>query len=151
MCIRDRAWQLFHRIEESCTDAFGYLESFTRDWKPEDNEKLSENGLLADKTMNTLLHVLEAYTELFRVSGDEMVKEALYRSLRIFREKVYREDTQQLEVFFDTEMRTISDLYSYGHDIEASWLLDRAVWVLRNGEQLSLIHILLQSADLVFR
>ena len=132
------AWQLFHRIEESCTDAFGYLESFTRDWKPEDNEKLSENGLLADKTMNTLLHVLEAYTELYRVSGDEKVKEALYRSLRIFREKVYREDTQQLEVFFDTEMRTISDLYSYGHDIEASWLLDRAVQVLRDGKQESL-------------
>ena len=88
--------------------------------------------------MNTLLHVLEAYTELYRVSGDEKVKEALYRSLRIFREKVYREDTQQLEVFFDTEMRTISDLYSYGHDIEASWLLDRAVQMLRDGKQESL-------------
>lgn len=48
-------------------DEVGYLEAFTRDFKPESNEKLSENGVLADKTMNTLLHVFEAYTELYRI------------------------------------------------------------------------------------
>lgn len=128
------ARRLFRRIEESCTDEYGYLESFTRDWQPEDNEKLSENGLLADKTMNTLLHVLEAYTQLCHAAPEESVKEALYKSLRLFREKVYREDTQQLEVFFDKKMQTISDLYSYGHDIEATWLLDRAVQTLREAE-----------------
>lgn len=129
------ARQLFSRIEETCTDAYGYLEAFTRDWQPEDNEKLSENGLLADKTMNTLLHVLEAYTQLCRVSPEEAVKDALYKSLQIFREKVYCEEKQQLEVFFDREMRTISDLYSYGHDIEASWLLDRAAEVLKEKDR----------------
>lgn len=132
---QELALRLFHRMEGICIDEYGYLEAFTRDWRPEDNEKLSENGLLADKTMNTLLHVLEAYTELFQVSKDASVRDAVYRSLRIFREKVYRGDTQQLEVFFDKEMRTISDLYSYGHDIEASWLLDRAVQVLLDNKQ----------------
>ena len=63
------AFNLFRLIEEKCTDEVGYLEAFTRNFKPESNEKLSENGVLADKTMNTLLHVFEAYTELYRVTG----------------------------------------------------------------------------------
>lgn len=124
------ARKLFHIIETTCTDSFGYLESFTGDWKPEDNDKLSENGLLADKTMNTLLHVLEAYTELYRVAPEEEVGSALRKILVAFKDKVYNSKTKRLEVFFDAKMDTISDLYSYGHDIEASWLLDRACDVL---------------------
>lgn len=126
------AFSLFQIIEEKCTDEYGYLESFTEKWKAEKNEKLSENGLLADKTMNTLLHVLEAYTELYRVTADEQVGEALRKILRIFKEKVYDEKAKRLRVFFDEKMNTISDLYSYGHDIEASWLLDRACDVLKD-------------------
>jgi N-acyl-D-glucosamine 2-epimerase len=49
-------------IEEKCTDEFGYLEAFNRNFQPEENDKLSENGVIAEKTMNTLLHVFEAYT-----------------------------------------------------------------------------------------
>lgn len=128
------ARKLFHIIETTCTDSFGYLESFTGDWKPEDNDKLSENGLLADKTMNTLLHVLEAYTELYRVAPEKEVGAALRKILVAFKDQVYNPKTKRLEVFFDTKMDTISDLYSYGHDIEASWLLDRACDVLGKEE-----------------
>ena len=124
------ATDLFEKIETIGTDSYGYLESFNRKWELEDNDKLSENGLLADKTMNTLLHVLEAYTELYRVNKDEKVKAALVKILDAFRNQVYNEKTNRLEVFFDEKMNTISDLYSYGHDIEASWLLDRACTVL---------------------
>ena len=124
------AMDLFEKIETIGTDSYGYLESFNRKWELEDNDKLSENGLLADKTMNTLLHVLEAYTELYRVNKDEKVKAALVKILDAFRNQVYNEKTNRLEVFFDEKMNTISDLYSYGHDIEASWLLDRACTVL---------------------
>ena len=128
------ARKLFHIIETTCMDSFGYLESFTGDWKPEDNDKLSENGLLADKTMNTLLHVLEAYTELYRVAPEKEVGAALRKILVAFKDQVYNPKTKRLEVFFDTKMDTISDLYSYGHDIEASWLLDRACDVLGKEE-----------------
>ncbi len=126
----DFAMSLFEKIETIGTDSYGYLESFNRKWELEDNDKLSENGLLADKTMNTLLHVLEAYTELYRVNKDERVKKALIKILDAFRNQVFNEETHRLEVFFDEKMNTISDLYSYGHDIEASWLLDRAATVL---------------------
>ncbi len=124
------AMALFEKIETIGTDSYGYLESFNKKWELEDNDKLSENGLLADKTMNTLLHVLEAYTELYRVNKDEKVKAALVKILDAFRNQVYNEKTNRLEVFFNEKMNTISDLYSYGHDIEASWLLDRACTVL---------------------
>lgn len=130
--VLEFARELFRIIESTCTDDYGYLESFTGDWQPEENDKLSENGLMADKTMNTLLHVLEAYTELYRVAPSKEVEQALKKILREFQSKVYNEETHRLEVFFDEKMNTISDLYSYGHDIEASWLLDRAAEVLKD-------------------
>jgi len=120
------AMELFYLIEKTCTDEYGYLESFTRDWKPIKNEKLSENGLTADKTMNTLLHVLEAYTCLYKVSREEKVGERLHAILDIFYKKVYNPVKGRLEVFFDEKMETITDLHSYGHDIESSWPLDEA-------------------------
>ncbi len=70
------SWQIAaadHR-DNTGTDEYGYLEAFTRDFKPESNEKLSENGVMAEKTMNTLLHVFEAYTELYRVTKDPFTR-----------------------------------------------------------------------------
>ena len=143
---------LFERIEDTCTDQYGYLEAFTIDWNPESNEKLSENGLLADKTMNTLLHVLEAYTELYRVAKEDRVATALKRILNEFKDKVYNDETGHLEVFFDAKMNTISDLYSYGHDIEASWLLDRACKVLDDEETTEKMrNVILTIADNVYK
>ncbi|MBP5331212.1 MAG: AGE family epimerase/isomerase [Lachnospiraceae bacterium] len=63
----DTAMELADLIEKKCTDDVGYLEAFNRDFTPARNDELSENGVMADKTMNTLLHVFEAYTELLRV------------------------------------------------------------------------------------
>ncbi len=126
------ALELFDIIEKRCTDAVGYLEAFTRDFRPESNEKLSENGVLADKTMNTLLHVFEAYTELYRVSGEPKVRERLAWMLGIFAEKVYNPAKHRQEVFFDAQYRTILDLHSYGHDIETAWLMDKGLDVLND-------------------
>lgn len=128
----DLAKELFAMIEEKCTDDQGYLEAFTRDFKPESNEKLSENGVLAEKTMNTLLHVLEAYTELYRVSKDETVKERLKWIMDVFADKVYNPQLKRQEVFFDKNYNSIIDLHSYGHDIETAWLMDRTLEVVND-------------------
>ena len=64
----EEAVALVDIIESRCTDEIGYLEAFNRDFTPAANDKLSENGVMAEKTMNTLLHVFEAYTELLRVT-----------------------------------------------------------------------------------
>ena len=85
----ERALELFRLIESRCTDAEGYLEAFTVDWKPESNEKLSENGVMADKTMNTLLHVFEGYAGLYQASRDPAVGQAMRRILDIYATRVY--------------------------------------------------------------
>lgn len=146
------AKELFELIEAKCKDEYGYLEAFNVRFEPEDNDKLSENGVMAEKTMNTLLHVLEAYTELYRVMDEGTEKEretkasvskdgvtkakvalALKYMLRLVDEKVYNRETGRQEVFFDRTWHSLIDLYSYGHDIEASWLIDRALEVLGDG------------------
>lgn len=124
------AYTLYHLIEEKCRDRDGYLEAFHRDFTPASNEKLSENGVMAGRTMNTLLHVLEAYTELYRADGLGEVGDILRWIFRLFREKMFNEDKQILDVFFDKEYNSLIDLESYGHDIEASWLIDRGCQVL---------------------
>jgi len=124
------AEELFNLIEEKCTDEYGYLEAFSRTFEPASNDKLSENGVMADKTMNTLLHVFEAYTELYRVCHDENVAERLRFMLGIFKNNVYNEGLGRQEVFFDSRYKPLIDLYSYGHDIETAWLLDRGLEVL---------------------
>lgn len=123
------AQKLFLLIEEKCTDDGGYLEAFTEDFKPESNEKLSENGVMAERTMNTLLHVFEAYTELYRVSRDAAVKSRMLWMMDVIEKKVYNPKLHRQEVFFDRDYRSILDLHSYGHDIEAAWLIDRGAKV----------------------
>ena len=120
----DTAFSLFRRIEKTCRDGEGYLEAFTRDWRPESNEKLSENGVLADKTMNTLLHVFEGYSGLYLASSDPTVEKAMRFCLSIYADKIYDPKLRRQLVFFDAHYNSIIDLYSYGHDIESSWLID---------------------------
>ena len=128
--------ELFRIIETRCTDDEGYLEAFTVDWKPESNEKLSENGVMADKTMNTLLHVFEGYAGLYQASPSSPVEQALRRILKIYAEKIYDPKLRRQTVFFDAHYNSLLDLHSYGHDIESSWLIDWGCGLL-GDEQLS--------------
>lgn len=127
------ATDLYEVIESKCRDKIGYLEAFTKDFMPESNEKLSENGIVAKKTMNTLLHVFEAYTEFYRVTKRQDVKEKLCWVLDQFADKVYNKELHRQEVFFDENMNTMINLHSYGHDIETSWLIDRGCEII--GDQ----------------
>ena len=124
------AKELFHIIETKCTDEIGYKEAFDKEFHEVENDKLSENGVIAEKTMNTLLHVFEAYTELYRAAKLPEVKERLEWIMDTFADKVYNPKLHRQEVFFDRNMNTILDLHSYGHDIETAWLMDRGVEVL---------------------
>ncbi len=148
----DQAMKLFDIIETKCIDRYGYLESFDRCFRLQSNDKLSENGLMADKTMNTLLHVLEAYTELYLASPNPRVEKALHRILLSFQKDIYSHKSGHLEVFFDEKLNSISDLYSYGHDIEASWLIDRAACVTGDEKLIATIGDFTQKlADEVYK
>ncbi|MBQ8304733.1 MAG: AGE family epimerase/isomerase [Blautia sp.] len=136
------AMRLFELLETRMRDPEGYGEAFERDFSPQVNDKLSENGVLADRTMNTLLHVIEAYTELLRVSGDDRVRTKLTEAVRIMMDRVFDPAKGRLEVFFDKDYHSLIDLYSYGHDIEAAWLLDRAAEVLGDPVLTEKVHVM---------
>ncbi|MEY8432172.1 AGE family epimerase/isomerase [Lachnospiraceae bacterium 48-42] len=124
------ARSLIRLVEDKCRDEYGYLEAFTRDFHPEDNDKLSENGVMAEKTMNTLLHIFEAYTEFYRVTKEEQVADRLKYMLGLMADRIYNQELGRQEVFFDRTWNSLIDLYSYGHDIETAWLVDRGLKIL---------------------
>ena len=127
------AFELFNTVEEKCTDEIAYLEAQSIDWKLVPNDALSENGLMADKTMNTVLHLIEAYTVLLEACEDNRrnkVKERLRFLLDISEKKIFNSEDNCLRVFFDKNLDQIGDIHSYGHDIEATWLFDRACEVV---------------------
>ena len=128
------AMEIFRLIEAHCTDEIGYLEAFTADWQPESNEKLSENGVMAAKTMNTLLHVFEGYSGLYLASRDADVRRCMLRILDIYENKIFDRSRDRQLVFFDEYYNSIIDLYSYGHDIESSWLMDWGTGLLEDEE-----------------
>ncbi len=129
----DLALELFHTVEDKCRDDVAYLEAMSEDWQIIQNDALSENGLMADKTMNTVLHLIEAYTVLLEAceNGESAhIEERLMFLLKIAEDKIFNGGKNCLRVFFDREFNEIGDIHSYGHDIEASWLIDRACEVI---------------------
>ena len=128
------AIKLFNSIEDHSFDTQkdGYFEAFTREWAQIEDMRLSDKDANESKTMNTHLHVLEAYTCLYRVWGDGRLKERLRGLIDIFEQHILGPDGH-LKLFFDDDWNCAYDIISYGHDIEASWLIHEAALVL--GEQ----------------
>ena len=146
------AEELFRLIEERCTDENGYLEAFTRDFRPASNEKLSENGVMACRTMNTLLHVFEGYAGLYQAKKSSKTAAAMERILDIYADRIYNPARRRQEVFFDTAYHSLIDLTSYGHDIESSWLIDWGCGLLGGGARMERIAAInSQLADSVLR
>ena len=118
------AIKLWRSIEDHSLDSIkgGYIEACTRDWQPIADMRLSEKDRNDAKTMNTHLHILEGYTGLYRVWKDETLRRRLVDLCEIFMNRIVRPDGH-LGLFFDEDWRSQSETVSYGHDIEASWLL----------------------------
>ncbi len=95
--------------------------------------------------MNTLLHVFEAYTELYRVTKLDEVGDSIRFMLDIIADKVYNSKEGRQEVFFDRTWHTLIDLYSYGHDIETAWLVDRGLEVLGDPEYTRKLSVITES------
>jgi len=127
----DLAVKLFGDLEKYGYDseAGGYIEARVRDWKEVDDFRLSGKDLNSPKSMNTNLHVLEAYTALARAGGDGQVKNALKKLLRITFDKIVSSGSH-FKLFFDMEWNSLSSEVSYGHDIEGSWLMYEAALAL---------------------
>ncbi len=102
---------------------YGYFEAFSRDWSPLEDQRLSEKDANEKKTMNTHLHVLEAYSNLYGIWPDEGLRGQLENLLGVFGHRIIDRHTHHLKLFFDENWQSKSGAISFGHDIEASWLL----------------------------
>lgn len=133
------AIRLFHDIEAHSFDheKNGYCEALTREWTEMDDMRLSTKDANERKTMNTHLHILEAYTNLFRIWKDEQLKQQLHNLIRLFIDEILNTDTKHLQLFFDDDWQNRSNIVSYGHDIEASWLIHEAALVLDDNSLLA--------------
>jgi len=119
---------LFRDLEAHAFDLElnGYTDALSRDWRALEDLRLSEKDQNESKTMNTHLHILEAYGNLSRVWQDPGLKEALKNLINLFLVNFVDRKRKQLNLFFDEGWRLKSTLISYGHDIECSWLLHEA-------------------------
>jgi cellobiose epimerase len=124
----DEARKLFALAERYGRDTVegGYIDALGADWTPVEDTRLSEKDLNTPKTMNTNLHVLEAYSELALVDPAGPVIEALESLVKVFLEKIILPN-RHFGLFFDIAWNEVSGRISYGHDIEGSWLLTEAV------------------------
>lgn len=126
----------FFDLIEYCKDQKfgGYWEAFTENWQPIDDMRLSDKDENEAKTMNTHLHILEPYTNLLRAWRDERLLCAQRDLIQIFKEKIYSPKSGHLQLFFDPSWNATNDTISYGHDIEAAWLLWEAVNIMNDPQ-----------------
>ncbi|MEP7373583.1 MAG: AGE family epimerase/isomerase [Chitinophagaceae bacterium] len=115
-------------------DKGGYIEAFTRNWEPIKDLRLSAKDANEKKTMNTHLHVLEAYANLYKVWNDEKLRNSIRLLLENFIDHIINHDTGHLQLFFDEDWKVKDDMVSYGHDIEAAWLLLEAAETISDEE-----------------
>lgn len=134
-----RAQTLFRMIESNAKDSLegGYIEALSANWGPLEDMRLSDKDLNSPKSMNTLLHVLEAYTALLRIWPDQHLREALKSLLEVMLAKIYTETPfPRFALFFDMKWKSLNDKISYGHDIETSWLIWEAALAIGDKELL---------------
>jgi mannobiose 2-epimerase len=130
------AIELFKLIEKHGFDKIngGYFEVATENWKLTEDKVITQGKTDQKKSMNTHLHIIEPYTNLYRVWKDPFLKKQLYGLLNNFTEHIIDKKTQTQILFLTDDWQPRSEIISYGHDIEASWLLLETAEVLHDKQ-----------------
>ncbi|PTN10130.1 mannobiose 2-epimerase [Mangrovibacterium marinum] len=128
------AQKLFVLLEEKFRDPQfdGYLEALTADWQPLDDMRLSPKDANSPKSMNTHLHILEPYTNLYRAWPNAQLKERIGLLVKLFQQRIIDPLTGHFNLFFNLDWTVQSNIVSYGHDIEGAWLLHEAALVIKD-------------------
>lgn len=135
------AKQLYELLEKEFYDDIngGYLEALDRKWNTIEDLRLSTKDANFPKTMNTHLHILEPYTNLYKVSPSKKLKASIENLIAIFLDKIIDPKNGHFNLFFDLKWNIKSSIISYGHDIEGAWLLHEAGLEIENEDLLKKI------------
>ncbi len=138
---KELAIDLYNCIIEHSYDAIhgGYIEALSRDWKEINDLRLSNKDANEKKSMNTHLHVLEGFANLYTIWPNEMLKEKINELIYIFFKHIIDKKTNHLWLFFDEEWNVKSNIISYGHDIEAAWLIQECAEIIDDVNLMSKI------------
>ena len=125
------AQTLFRLLEKHAYDPTfgGYIEGSSRKWEALADMRLSDRDLNCRKSMNTMLHVLEAYTNLLRAWEDDTLRRQHKALIETFQQHIVDHETGHFKLFFDDRWNSLLNNVSFGHDIEGSWLLFEAAQV----------------------
>ena len=132
------AQDLFWLIEKHSFDPEnnGYIEALNEKWEPLQDMRLSKKDANEPKSMNTHLHILEAYTNLYNIWKEKLLNKQIENLLWIFLNKIIDPKSYHFQLFFDLSWTVKSSIISFGHDIEGSWLLTEAAEELGNEKLL---------------
>ena len=138
--VKQVAVDLYNLIQRYSYDKInsGYFEAFTREWNQIPDLRLSNKDANEKKTLNTHLHILEAYTNLYKIYPDAAIRNYISELLENFKNHFIDKNAWHLNMFFDEDWNVKSDIISFGHDIEASWLLLEAAEAINDDRMLEL-------------
>tara|TARA_R110002049_G_scaffold61453_5_gene163725 strand:- start:29039 stop:30220 length:1182 start_codon:yes stop_codon:yes gene_type:complete len=127
------AVSIFENLEKHARDEqhLGYFEAFNEDWTPIVDMRLSKKDMNASKTMNTHLHVMEAYTRLLDIYDHQCIKDALRELIALFQNN-FLNKSHHYDLFFDEKWNLLSSVVSFGHDIETAWLVIEAAKAIKD-------------------
>ncbi|MEM8863641.1 MAG: AGE family epimerase/isomerase [Chloroflexota bacterium] len=130
------AIHLFRLLDQYAADHqhHGYWEACSETWTPNFEVTVDEIVEPAEKSMNTHLHMLEAYTNLLRIWDSDTLRLRLFMLIQIHLDYIVDLETAHMNLHFDKDWYSINERFSYGHDIEASWLLWEAAELLQNQQ-----------------
>ena len=136
--VLERAVALYRVVESRFSDPEngGYVEALARDFSPLEDMSLSAHDINADKTMNSHLHLLEAYANLYRVWPDPGLKARVEALLGLVGTRIMAPDGH-LQLYFRRDWSVLPGGISYGHDIETSWLALECAFALQDPEVVS--------------
>lgn len=137
------AIQLYRLIEKHSFDQNhkGYIEALSRQWQPLSDMRLSARDANEPKSMNTHLHIIEPYTNLYRVWPDKSLALQIHGLIRVFLDHIINQETGHFRLFFEMDWKVKGNMISYGHDIEGAWLLCEAAELLGDATLLEEVEV----------
>ena len=128
----EEAMTLFSLLEIQAKDPLtnAYWEEFDEKWQKTDCLVLGDGVFNTVYTLNTTLHILEAYTNLYDATKNDRVRHSVLSLLKFIKNHLYHPQTKSLYCYLDQQLQPVSPMVSYGHNIEAAWLIDAACEII---------------------